>query len=258
MTDTEYARSRFPRGLAQPQDGFRFSADALLLSAFAKPSPNSNLIDLGCGCGVVGMGILLKNPDRVLRVKAVDKDEHMIELCGKNAAKLGLENELFPERLDLGEEAPPNETFDLAVANPPYHSRKSGRHPQKEGVLTAAFHDADRDSLCTFLAAAKRTLKNRGGLCLVHRSERLQEIMMRMEENRLRAKRMRFVHGGRERESRLVLIEGVKNGAPGGCRLEPPLILYEDSRLTKQALEFCPFLASNTERGQDQPKTGKF
>lgn len=257
MTDREYARDQFPRGLMQPQGGFRFSADALLLSAFAKPSPNSNLIDLGCGCGVVGMGILLLNPGNALQVKAVDKDAQMIEFCGKNAAKLGLENELIPERLDLGEGSLPNETFDLAVANPPYHSRESGRSPQKKGVLTAAFDDADKDSLFIFLSAAKRTLKNRASICLVHRSERLQEILIRMEENRLRVKSMRFVHGHKEQESRLVLVEGVKNGAPGGCRLEPPLILYADSRLTKQALEFCPFLACNTERGQDLPRAGK-
>ncbi len=252
MTEWEYARARFPRGLLQPQDGFRFSADALLLSAFVRPGQNSNLIDLGCGCGVVGMGVLLKNPGKAVHVRAVDKDAQMVELCGKNAAKLGLENELYPDRLDLGEKALPNETFDLAVANPPYHSRQSGRFPQKKGMLTAAFDDADKDSLSVFLSAAKKTLKNRGNICLVYRSERLQDILIRMEENRLRAKRMRFVHGQKEQESRVVLIEGVKNGAPGGCRLEPPLILYEGSRLTRQALEFCPFLACNAERGREK------
>ncbi|MFP4167608.1 MAG: tRNA1(Val) (adenine(37)-N6)-methyltransferase [Desulfonatronovibrionaceae bacterium] len=251
--DTDAARSRFPRGLYQPEQGFRFSADALLLSAFAHPGTKGEIIDLGCGCGVVGLGLVLFNLDCDLRLKAVDREPEMIELGRKNARLLGLDRDVILEQIDLGREQKklPNEAFDLALANPPYHARGSGRVPAQAGIEAGAFEDQDREGLEVFLSAAKRVLKNKARICLVYRSERIQEVLTHMDKHRLRVKRIRFVHGRQNQKSRLVLLEGTKNAAPGGCSLEPPLILYHGTQLTEQAGRFCPFLKCNPERGKD-------
>ena len=84
------ARLYFPRGLTQPQESFRFSMDALLLSSFVKTKKNSHLLDIGTGCGVIALGLLLSNPE--ITALGLDIDEDLIASAVKNAAMLGFEN----------------------------------------------------------------------------------------------------------------------------------------------------------------------
>jgi tRNA1Val (adenine37-N6)-methyltransferase len=88
-------------------------------------------------------------------------------------------------------------------------------------------------------------LKTRGKFTFVHLPERLPELMNALADNGLAPKRMRMVHGRPDEEARMVLMESVKAGGMG-LRVEPPLILHQGrgdrTRLTGQALEFCPFL----------------
>jgi tRNA1Val (adenine37-N6)-methyltransferase len=79
--------------------------------------------------------------------------------------------------------------------------------------------------LSDFLRAAEQLLKNQGRFYLVFLAERLTEVLVRMQEQRIEPKRLRMVHSRISEVARLVLVEGRKNGRPG-MKVESSLIIY--------------------------------
>ncbi len=258
MTDASAARLAFPRGLEQPEHGYRFSLDALLLACFARPPARGMGLDLGTGCGVVGLGLLLRHADAALQVIGLDVDPTMVGAANANAVRLGLESRdqggfrarvmnvaAVPGHADFSPES-----LDFMLCNPPYRRLGTGRRPPDMGQGTgrdaARFESAGR--LEDFLGAAGRVLRKRCPLWLVFLPERLEEMLACLSTAGLAAKRLRFVHPRADAPARILLAEAVAHGRPG-LSVEPPLILHEgvgpDTRLTAQALDFCPWLACN-------------
>jgi tRNA1Val (adenine37-N6)-methyltransferase len=242
-------RHRFPRGLSQPENGFRFSVDSLLLSCFISPKHEGRVADIGCGCGVVGLGLILANPRKNIQVTGLDNCPEMISHARQNSEFLNLSHRVTPMEMDVSQVSSKNfqaESFDLAFVNPPYRKPESGRIPLEKSRLNALF--CQEAELSNFLKAAGFLLKNRGRIGLVFGAERLVELLVRMDKYSLVPKKILTVYGSMFKPARLVLIEGMKNAGPG-LALMPPLILYDASnRITRQALEFCPFLGCNSGR----------
>lgn len=246
-------RDSFPRGLAQPACGFRFSADALLLACFAANRVCRRVLDLGAGCGVVGLGLLLHLPDADIQVIGVDCSPDMVEAATANATALGLDHRY---RAVLGDvramaeiaDCAPN-AFDLVLCNPPYRQPGHGRLPPDPDKQAARFEtSADLED---FFQAAARSLDTKGRLALVHLPEHLHRIFTALAKAGLEPKRLRLVHGREDKAASLLLLEARKAVRPG-LRIEPPLLLYaqkaQGSELTQDARAFCPFLACNSLR----------
>ncbi|MGM0610011.1 MAG: tRNA1(Val) (adenine(37)-N6)-methyltransferase [Thermodesulfobacteriota bacterium] len=250
MDNVQSQRDLFPRGLCQPANGFRFAIDALLLSAFVVPKDHSSILDLGCGCGVIGLGLLLLHPKKNLQVHGIDKQSEMVCCARENISRLNMHDRLTVSRLDIETQTSQmaNEEYDLVLTNPPYNISKSGRKPKNSSKLISSFGTGGKEPLDLFVHNAKKSLKNKGRLALIFRSERTQEILVCMDQNGFALKRMRFIHGHKNKKSRLVLMTAIKNATPGDCRTESPLILYKNDTLTPEALQFCPFLACNRKR----------
>lgn len=249
-------RKYFPRGLAQPLDGFRFSVDALLLACFAQPLNKCKpVLDLGTGCGVVGLALLLNQPEATFTVHGVDHDPAMIDAAGHNAKSLGLEDRFMPMLLDIRNSDQTNlispQGYDLVLCNPPYRQKKDGRLPPSLTKQAACFElSAQIDD---FIRVAAKNLVPKGRLLMVYLPEHLQRLLAAMQKCKLEPKRLRFVHGRKEKAASLLLVEARKAARPG-LRVEPSLILYEQSSrgvvLSDQARQFCPFLACNDSRPQ--------
>ena len=124
----EEERAYFPRGLEQPETGFRFSTDSLLLSSFASIPVKGRVLDLGTGCGVIPFGILLRNLRSDLRVTGLEVNPEMIDAARKNVDTLGFADriEIIPGNVCKPDFAPA-ESFDVVVSNPPY--RVEGERP---------------------------------------------------------------------------------------------------------------------------------
>jgi len=254
-TDPATARQAFPRGLVQPEGGFRFGADALLLAAFAAPLAGNRVLDLGTGCGPAGLGLLLARDDQDSRVTGLDKDPAMVMAATENARRLGLADRFTACQGDVrairedARLAP--ESFDLVLANPPFRHPGSGRRPETPGRDAARF-ELD-GGLAAFAAAAAYALRNRGQLACVHLAERLGHIIETLTCNRLEIKRLLPLCARANEPAKHVLLLARKNGRPG-LRLEASLALYTGtgpaSRLTEAALRFCPFLACNPGPGK--------
>jgi tRNA1Val (adenine37-N6)-methyltransferase len=247
VIDAEAARAYFPRGLSQPGRGYRFSADSLLLACFAQPA-TGRVLDLGCGCGVVGLGMLLagEGPE----VTGLDSDPDMAERAAENAGRLGLSERYTAMCADAaGIRQEPRvrpESFEAAVCNPPYRRPGSGREPAEGGGRSARFEG--RGSIGDFVGAAAYALRNKGRLFLVFLPERLAELFAVLGEAGLEPKRLGFVHSRPGEPAKTVLVEARKNGGPG-LAVEPPLTLYSGNALSKEALEYCPYLDCNPGEG---------
>ncbi|BDQ34155.1 tRNA1(Val) (adenine(37)-N6)-methyltransferase [Pseudodesulfovibrio portus] len=243
-------RDFFPRGMVQPDNGYRFSLDSLLLSCFAHAGRRQKGVDLGCGCGVVGIGMVLRQPD--LHIAGIDVSPESIRAAEVNKINLHLIDKLTFEVADVTAWRPAK-VLDFVVSNPPYRGLGVGRASRGEDRKTARFEA--RGTFGQFARCAAVALKTKGKFTFVHLPERLPELMGDLAESGLVPKRMRLVHGRADETAKMVLMETVKAGGPG-LKVEPPLILHQgkgaDTRLTKQALEFCPFLACNTGENNDR------
>ncbi len=213
----------------QHKHGYRFSVDAVLVAHFCKPSTAARVLDIGCGCGVIGL-ILCTRYAR-LTVTGLELQSLLARLTQKNSVTNRLEKRFTVCEGDLCQirdiDHLKPESFDLIVSNPPYHKTGTGRlnHEDEQSI---ARHEltADPDSV---MAAAAYCVKNRGSVVCVYPAERLATVTTAMERHRLTVKRVQPVYSYPEgNRARLVLIEAVKNGGEG-ITLLPPLYIYQYS-----------------------------
>lgn len=242
-------RDLFPRGLVQPETGYRFSLDSLLLCCFVHAGRRQRGVDLGCGCGAIGIGLVLRQPG--LQVCGIDINPDNIKAAEENKVNLHLIDKLTFESADVAGWRS-EKAVDFVVSNPPYRELGTGRVSRGEGCRTARFED--KGTFAGFARCAAVALKTRGKFSFVHLPERLPELIGDLTANGLVPKRMRMVHGRADETAKMVLMETIKAGGPG-LKVEPPLILHQgrgrNTKLTEQALEFCPFLACNTGEEDD-------
>ena len=195
--------------------------DSFLLSAFPRLRPGLRVLDLGCGTGL--LSLLLLQRQRELAVTGLELSPEAMALAKRAAAKNDLTDRLFFHQGDLRDRnALPAGPFDLAVCNPPYYPVNSGALTEESLRRTArAEVDCTLNDVCQ---AACRSLRWGGYFCLVHKPERLTDLLCALRENGLEPKRLRPVCTRPERAPSLVLLEARRGGKPG-LRMEPPLVL---------------------------------
>lgn len=124
---------------------------------------------------------------------------------------------------DLRQGLLPPGQFRLAVANPPYFPPGAGAVAPDAARRTArAETDCTLAQLC---AAAARALTWGGSFCLVHRPDRLADVLEELRRVRLEPKRLRFVHHTAAAPPSLFLLEA-RLGGGVGLTVEPPLLLH--------------------------------
>lgn len=219
------AVSRFGLSLLQPESGYRFSLDALLLADFASLPPGSAaIIDLGTGCGVIAL--ILARTCAGARVVGLEQNPAMAELAMENARLNNLDDrvrivcgDVLAHRQDW-----PVSGFDLVLANPPFRAPGSGRISPRSG-RDAARHETTA-GMADFLAAAKYLVKPGGRICFIHHPSRLPEFIQSANVLKLALLRLRMVHGTATAAAKMFLVELAK-GRRGELSVEPPLIVYD-------------------------------
>ena len=207
---------RFVYGNGQHPPGL----DSFLLASLPGLRPGLRVCDLGCGTGLLGLLLLQRQPD--LRVTGLDIQPEAVRLGRLAAAENQLEDRLIFRLEDLRETSLPAGRFDLAICNPPYFPPSAGPPPKGEARRTARTEAACAlEDVCR---TAGRLLRWGGALCLVHKPERLTDLLCVLRENGLEPKRLRLVSPRWDRAPSLLLAEARRGGRPG-LRVEPPLIL---------------------------------
>jgi tRNA1(Val) A37 N6-methylase TrmN6 len=118
------------------------------------------------------------------------------------------------------------DTFDIITCNPPYFKKEENSIINDNEIKSIARHEI-KINLEEIIKISKKLLKNGGSLNIVHRTDRLIEIIELMRKNNIEPKRIRFIYPKMNSDSNLVLIDGRKNGKTG-LKLLPPLYVHND------------------------------
>lgn len=201
---------------------FRPGTDTFLLSSLPRLKAGLRVCDLGCGTGL--LGLLLMQRQSGMTVTGIDIQPAAITLANHCAAENGLENQLRFLEADLRtvRDHFPTGGFDLVVCNPPYYPPHSGRMAEDDAIRTARSEvSCTLEDICR---AAAYLLRWGGSFCLVHKPERLTDVLDAMRRHGCEPKQLRLVCTRPEQAPSLLLIEGRRGGKPG-LSIEPPLIL---------------------------------
>ena len=162
--------------VTQPRRGYRSAIDPVLLAAAQDAAEGERIVDLGCGAGVVMLCLLARLP--AVRVVGVERDPFLAELARRNLADNGFAQRGRVITADLADSASLAAAVgraDRVVTNPPYHAADNHTLPA-EARARAAGHEDDL-GLPAWLDAAGRLVAPRGRLSLIHRADRLVDLV---------------------------------------------------------------------------------
>lgn len=211
--------------IIQKKDAFRFGVDAVLLSDFANVKKNFRVIDLCTGTGIIPFLTWGKySPKEVVGIEIQEDMANMAE----RSAKLNLVQDnikFYAKDLRDLDFLKTLGRFDVVTVNPPYKLNSTGIiNPSDK--LAIARHEV----MCTLedvLIASRTLLKDNGRIYMVHRPERLVDILTLMRKYRIEPKRIRMVHPNTRKAPNIVLVEGQRDGGKF-LKWEAPLYVYKD------------------------------
>ncbi len=221
--------------IIQNKKWFCFGMDSVLLSDFSKDiKRNSVVVDLGAGTGVIS--ILLSGKTEAKKIICVEKQKEMAEIIQRNIQMNNLEKKLElinEDILKLGDKIK-EASIDTVVTNPPYRKQNTGIENQNIQKYISKFETTA--TLQDFISISKRILKDKGQFFMVHRPDRLVDIIEIMRKEKIEPKRIQFVYSQIEgdKDAKLVLIEGIKNAKPF-LKVEKNIYVYDKKgEYTKQ------------------------
>ena len=223
IDDLEYKGLR----IIQSEEGFCFGIDSILLVDFAKEiKENSTIIDLGTGTGI--LGIMLSKKVNPLKIVGIEIQKEVYEMAKRSISLNHLENKfeiINSDIKDIHNKLQMN-IFDAVVTNPPYKKIGTGLTNKNDKKLVSRHEIAA--SLEDFIKISYKILKDKGSLYMVHRPDRLVDIIELLRKYKLEPKKIRFVYPKKEKEAKLLLIKAVKNAKPF-LKIETPLYVYKEN-----------------------------
>jgi tRNA1(Val) A37 N6-methylase TrmN6 len=222
--------------IIQRPDMFNFSLDSTLLANFVTITKRATrIIDLGTGNAPIPMFLSLRTNASIIGVEIQDES---FELACRNIAINHLENQIQIVHQDLKDvnKVVGHQLFDVVTCNPPFFKVNEISHLNKNDYLTIARHEV-LATLDDVVKEANQLLKHGGNFAMVHRPDRLIEIIETLRKYKLEPKRLRFVYPKPGKEANTILIEARKSN-PGGLKILPPLYVYhQDGTYTDEILE---------------------
>ena len=197
----------------QDDELYTFTSDSVLLSKFAVVKKGDIVADFCAGSGVVGLNLMALNPMLIKSLTFFELQAPLFNLCKKSIVENGLSDTCLAINTRLQDiDKSYNERFSLIVCNPPYMKVGHGENNQfEQKALCKSEIALSLEELCfTF----NRCLKFGGRVCLVHRADRLVEVITQLKNNNIEPKKLQFVCSG-EKEPYLFILEGVKGGKSG-------------------------------------------
>jgi tRNA1Val (adenine37-N6)-methyltransferase len=205
--------------LIQSRDGYRFSIDAILLSQFVTLRPGDVVVDLGTGCGVMLLILLLTK--KVGHAFGIEIQEDLASQAARNSFLNGFQDKMHIILGDIRRPPLAKESADVIICNPPYRKVKSGRiNPDPRRAIARHEILASVDDI---LRATTNTLRKKGRLALIYPSARLVDILAHLRRYNLEPKRIQINYPNLKSGAKLALIEATLGGRPG-LEICPPLL----------------------------------
>ena len=212
--------------IIQNTNGFCFGIDSILLSDFAKGiKSGSKVLDLGTGTGIIS--ILLCGKTDLKEIIGIEIQKEVAEMAQRSIGLNNLNNRFSIMNEDIRQLSKifPANSIDAIVTNPPYKKEKTGL--ENENINKNISKHEIMCNIEDIAKISKYLLKNNCSLYLVHRPDRLVDIIESLRNNNLEPKQIKFVFPKINKEPNLVLIKATKN-AKSFLKIEKPLIVYDE------------------------------
>jgi len=194
----------------QERVGYRFSIDAVILAHHVRPRSGERVVDLGTGCGIVPLIVAYRHP--ATHMFGIEIQKELADIADDNVRDNGMQETVRIVHRDMRTIQPTmfQGPVDIVVSNPPFRKAESGRiNPNRQRAV--ARHEISV-TLLDVVKAASGILKTAG------------------------PKNVRFIHSRKESESKLMIMEGVKQGRPG-LKVGPPIVIYTDESTYTEEVE---------------------
>ena len=223
IDDLEYDNLK----IIQNKNGFCFGIDSILISDFAKDIKNNSIgADLGTGTGIIG--ILLCAKTKLKKIYGIEIQKDVADMANRSIILNGLSEkfEILNINIKNIKDNMQRDNLDFIVTNPPYKKLETGKINESEYKMISR-HEYSAN-LEDFISSSRYLLKDKGTLYMVHRPERLVELMELMRKYKIEPKKIRFVYSTINKDASLVLIKAIKNAKPF-LKIEKPLIIYKEN-----------------------------
>ena len=221
----------------QNDEMFRFSIDSILLPNFVTLRKNTKkILDIGTGNAVVPL--ILTNLTNAT-IDGVEIQKEVYNLGVDSVKYNSLEDKILLYNIDVNEfyKHLQSDCYDTITCNPPFFKVNEQSIMNLSDYKKIARHEITLN-LDDVFHIAKKLLKNNGNIAIVHRTERLVDIIETMKKYNIEPKKIQYVYSNLNSDSNILLIEGVKNGKPGVKVLNPLYIYDENSHYTTQILNY--------------------
>ena len=222
--------------IIQNKEGFCFGIDSVLLSDFAKNIKKDSLVlDIGTGTGIIS--ILLSKKAEIKKIYGIEIQEEVADMAKRSVKLNDLQDkiQIINKNIkNIFEEIEPNK-IDAIVTNPPYMKLNTGAKNEEIKKLISR-HEVECN-LEDIIKISYKLLKSKGEFYMVHRAERIVDILYNLRKYKLEPKEIRFIHSKVGKEPNLVLIKAVKD-AGEDLIIDSPLVVYNnDGTYTDEILK---------------------
>ena len=208
----------------QDNDMFNFSLDSVLLANFVTINKkDKKIMDIGCGNAPIPLIISTRTKSDIV---GVEIQKEVYDLAVKSVEENNLQDQIKILNRDINElyEELESDTFDVITCNPPYFKYKETSNVNDSKYKVIARLELMLD-IPRLLKISRKLLKNNGILAIVHRPERLMDILMEMKNNNIEPKKIQLIYPSTDKEANILLVEGSKNGKPG-LKIMPPIYAH--------------------------------
>jgi len=211
--------------IIQNKKWFCFGMDAVLLTNYCNVKNNSKIVDLGTGTGIIP--ILLSGKRNYSHAYGIEIQTEVAEMAKRSVELNNLQEKIEILNIDLNEATNHLEphSFDAVISNPPYKLTNSGIiNPTDQKAISR--HEI-KCSLEDVIRTAAVLLKQYGNFYMIHRPDRLADIICLLRQYKLEPKQIRFVHSRVGDKPKMIMIRASKHGKPE-LKFDNPLYIYGD------------------------------
>ncbi len=205
--------------LDTPAGTFPLSTDSMLLSDFVRLPKHARVLDLGAGCGTLGILLCARDPACTITGIELDPCSHLAACNNIERNRLQGRMQSICADLRAVSQIPDAGSYTTCVSNPPYFSG---------GPASSHSPLARRDDCCdpeSLFSVADRALRFGGDFFLVHKPDKLAQLCGCAVRNHMEPKRLCLVRHRVGSEVALILLQCRKGAKPG--LLWEELCLYE-------------------------------
>ncbi|MEN8302710.1 MAG: methyltransferase [Campylobacterota bacterium] len=215
--------------LYQPESGYCYNSDSVFLYDFIDSfNPKGRVLDVGAGCGVVGL--LVARDNKKVTLEAVEKQEAFVHYATTNARVNKIEYKMHEGSfLDLGEDT----KYDYIISNPPFYPE--GVQKSEDEMLRNARYNINLP-LADFFKKVSRLLKPHSHFIFCYDPTAFGLICAELEKVKMRVVDVQFIHSKVDRTASLVMVHA-RNGSKSMMKVWPPFISFEGSEPSQKVKE---------------------